>query len=214
MYIKLAIFLLAFALPKFVFGQRYLLHIDTVFVQTYNGGQAALLHWTASFDFGLSHFEIERSEDAQNWTKIGTMPNTTLTQRRSPEVPYRWLDSKIRVGKAYWYRLRCVAESGYYGYFYAPVVYPDWRGVFVDIFAVHRQILNIQNFDNQALTSVEISIFDAQNGLHYRLENVVLQPSHNKINLPEPLPSGCYFVRVAYLSQGQLRQFWQKILAF
>lgn len=82
--------------------------------------QVALLEWSTAFEENNSHFELERSEDGQNWTRIGSVEgagNSLETQH------YEFTDKlegiSVNASKLY-YRLRQVDYDG--AFEYSPVV--------------------------------------------------------------------------------------------
>jgi hypothetical protein len=80
--------------------------------ERYGDTRASLLKWASASEVNGSHFEIERSIDAQTWAKIGTVNavgNTTT------EVTYEFLDRTIDYARGqdvFYYRLNKVDLDG------------------------------------------------------------------------------------------------------
>jgi hypothetical protein len=78
----------------------------------YGDVRASLLNWVSSSEINGSHFEIERSIDAQTWAKIGTVNAVGNT---STDVAYEFLDRTIdhaRGQDVFYYRLNKVDLDG------------------------------------------------------------------------------------------------------
>jgi hypothetical protein len=204
-------FLLIFGLASaaLLSAQRRLVHIDTVYATPYYSTAYTALNWESSHDFDLLQYEIERSEDRQNWEKIHVMPNSTLTERRTPKVPYLWLDVHTRAGKIYWYRLRCVAQNSHFSYLYPAIPYPNTNGIWIEEQPLYGQTIFIQNFDNQVFERAKVEIFSPTFQLVFMRENLTLTPKLNRLNLENTLPVGCYFLRL-HLADG--RRIMQKLV--
>lgn len=204
-------FLLIFGLASaaLLSAQRRLVHIDTVYATSYYNTAYTALNWEASHDFDLLQYEIERSEDRQIWEKIHVMPNSTLTERRMPKVPYLWLDVHARAGKTYWYRLRCVAQNSHFSYLYPAIPYPNTKGVWVEEQPLYSQTIFIQNLDNQVFEQAKIEIFTPTHQLVFARDSLAIAPNLNRLNLEMSLPAGCYLLKL-YLPDG--RRISQKIV--
>jgi hypothetical protein len=80
--------------------------------ERYGNARASILNWVSASEINGSHFEIERSIDAQSWAKIGTVNavgNTTT------EVAYEFLDRTIDYARGqdvFYYRLNKVDLDG------------------------------------------------------------------------------------------------------
>ncbi len=67
----------------------------------------SLLRWTAGEEPGFSHYDIEKSADAVNYTKIGERQSQRLAQ----EMNYSFTDPEALNGTAF-YRIRMVNSNG------------------------------------------------------------------------------------------------------
>lgn len=72
----------------------------------------AVLEWQTSFEKDFSHFGIERSPDARQWTELGTVAGTGSAQT---PVRYQFTDESILEGVCY-YRLKLVEQDGSFTY--------------------------------------------------------------------------------------------------
>ncbi len=74
------------------------------------------LDWTTSQEVNGSHFEIERSDDAQNWTQIGSV---NAIGESTEEEHYSYIDQNVgllRSNGTFYYRLKMVDLDGQYEY--------------------------------------------------------------------------------------------------
>ena len=77
-------------------------------------GLSTNLDWTTASEINGSHFEIERSQDNKNWTKIGTV---AAVGESSTNQEYEFLDDKLPLNarsahKTFYYRLLMVDNDG------------------------------------------------------------------------------------------------------
>jgi hypothetical protein len=80
--------------------------------EQYGEARASILNWTSSSEINGSHFEIERSSDAQTWTKIGTVK---AAGNSTTEKSYEFLDRTIdhsRGQDVFYYRINKVDLDG------------------------------------------------------------------------------------------------------
>ena len=77
------------------------LPIELLYFNGFNQGKTNLLRWATAVEENVSHFELQRSKNAVDWTRIATVDaagNSTTTQT------YQHIDNEPYVGNNY-YRL-------------------------------------------------------------------------------------------------------------
>ncbi|GGM95407.1 hypothetical protein GCM10010967_31040 [Dyadobacter beijingensis] len=72
----------------------------------------AFLQWTTSAEANTSHFDIQKSANAKDWTTIGTRE---AAKESSALVHYNFWDTKLNAGANY-YRLKMVDQDGTFAY--------------------------------------------------------------------------------------------------
>lgn len=72
----------------------------------------ALLQWTTSAETNTSHFEIQKSLNARDWTAIGTRE---AAKESSALLSYTYWDNQLAAGTLY-YRLKMVDQDGTFAY--------------------------------------------------------------------------------------------------
>lgn len=72
----------------------------------------AFLQWTTSVETNTSHFEIQKSLNAKDWTTIGTRE---AAKESSAVLHYTHWDSQLAAGNIY-YRLKMVDQDGTFAY--------------------------------------------------------------------------------------------------
>jgi hypothetical protein len=74
--------------------------------------QSVNLTWSTASELNFDFFEVEKSSDAKNFTRIGTVKGNGTT---TVQHDYSFVDEKAMVGKAY-YRLKSVDLDGTFEY--------------------------------------------------------------------------------------------------
>jgi len=67
------------------------------------------LHWQTAQEINNQAFQIDRSVDGQNWTKVGMMPGVGTT---AEPQSYQFADHYAQPGQPYYYRLRQIDFDG------------------------------------------------------------------------------------------------------
>ncbi len=81
--------------------------VELIYFNAEKDGITSLLTWATASEINNSHFEVLRSVDAINWTKIGEVTGNGTTQQR---IQYQFVDKQPL--KVNYYRLRQVDFDG------------------------------------------------------------------------------------------------------
>lgn len=93
---------------QFTLGwEGVLLPLTLVDFSATHNGLATLVQWTTTFEEGLSHFAVERSDDGRNFITLGH-----VTARNSANKEFYFFSDTRPVEVKAWYRLRCVDRNG------------------------------------------------------------------------------------------------------
>jgi GEVED domain/Secretion system C-terminal sorting domain len=178
---------------RVVLGINLPVEITNFEVQKGNG-KTANLQWNTSGNIAENAaFEIERSADAQQWTKAGVI-NTMLTDPNTSLFSFN--DAAVLSGKSY-YRIKIVAKDGRFKY-------TDIRSI---VFANIKEKITVSpnpatDYITVQLTAehaaaVKIGLFDHSGKLVYQ-KNVAVSAGSNNIRLSDinsPAP-GLYYIKI------------------
>lgn len=107
-----------FLLPNFstigyyAYTQPIILPVKLAYFTGSADGCAASLQWKTAVEENFSHFEIERSEDDNNYSKIAAV-NTSGSAEGNV---YMYKDKTAVTGRRYYYRLKMIDNDGRYSY--------------------------------------------------------------------------------------------------
>ena len=71
-------------------------------------GKNVMVEWTVQNEINIAGYEVEKSFDGANFTKVN---NTIATGANQASVNYKWLDLNAQAGDQY-YRIRSIDRSG------------------------------------------------------------------------------------------------------
>lgn len=162
-----------------------------------------LLHWATARELGTSHFEIERSDDAMDFIKIGELKSGN--QKMENQI-YQYWDKEPQNGINY-YRLKQVDLDGTFTYtktiaidnqgiitkFEFQKIYPNPAQNEINfVFAVPNQSeLQLEIFDSNG-QSVSKSSKDYSKGIQNFTQNL------------SSFSKGLYILRISNLKTGQV----------
>lgn len=152
--------------------------------------QTTQLDWQTATELNNAGFEVERSQDARHWVKIGYVEGKGTTNETQN---YRHIDPDPRPGINY-YRLRQIDYDGQFEY--SPVRSVRVGELNVRIFPNpigEEQQLNVIFEKTPSREATTLRIFDISGQI---LRQAPLDGRSNQISLGE-LPAGVYFVEVA-----------------
>lgn len=156
-------------------------------------GANALLHWTTSTEYNNAGFEIERSENGTDFSKIGfILPegNTNVVHQ------YAYTDYTTKQGKQYYYKIKQIDKDGHFDYSNIARVVIDDQVAFDFYQLFPNPFSNELNFSFTSHDSAPI---------HLQLRNVeseivyetTLKNGSEKFSINfnnNPLPVGTYFI--------------------
>lgn len=153
-----------------------------------------LLQWSTATEINSSHFEIERSADAQMFSKIGD--NVTAAGNSNTEKNYTLLDIEPYNGINY-YRLKQVDFDGTTEY--SNIISVDFDNSLYDISIVPQPALqNVELYFKSAVkSSVNIDIYDPT-GRKVIETFFEIQTGRNVVNLDlNYIANGLYFLTIS-----------------
>ena len=150
------------------------------------------LNWEVSEDAGLYAYEIERSRDNINWTKITTVNANGTTGTFS----YESFDNNPPKGVSY-YRLRLIESTGMNRF--SPVkhiIIKDLESGLIVAPNPAKDNLTIR-FDAAGGGDIEISILNMQGSMQLtRKQRITAGLNNIMISLPETISAGTYVARI------------------
>ncbi|MEM9888170.1 MAG: T9SS type A sorting domain-containing protein [Bacteroidota bacterium] len=160
-----------------------------------------VLSWSTASETNNSHFEIERSEDAKIFKKIGQVAGngTTLAQQ-----DYRFLDAGVLADMTYYYRLKQVDTDGTSSYSKVQTARMQASENDISIYPNPvEDLLSLRIYSEEINTSIIVS--DLYGKAVLQVERVLSANTWNTIELDvSGLPAGAYFIRT---TKGQVKQF-------
>lgn len=157
-----------------------------------------LLEWQTEVVEEAAHFEIERSRDAKNFTKIDEVEVWQLMQ-----MVYHYTDASPLLGKSY-YRIKLVSKA-------KPPIYSDTKAIELQHFSKAKLFPNPATFQTQLVLNVN-QAFEATliltdvSGHHYWQKLLYLEKGYQKIVIPlVDLEVGQYWI---YLKGKGLERQW------
>ena len=172
----------------------------THFQAQLRSNQTTQLDWQTATELNNAGFEVERSQDARSWQKIGFVEGRGTTNEPQD---YRLVDPDPRPGLNY-YRLKQIDYDGQFEY--SPVRSVRLEGLAVHIFpnpVAERSELNVNFTTTPSRGNTSLRIFDISGQL---MQQMPLSGQYNRVDIGQ-LPAGVYFVEVV---EG--RKTWQERL--
>ena len=161
--------------------------------------ERVLLEWTTENEAGFKGFEIERSTDGVNWTRLGFVPGNGGTSQNQ----YNFFDNNPAVGANH-YRLRMVDYDGHARY--SQVERVDIHQVITSLRVLPNPVrgrATIQ-WNAQGNERAEIQLINAA-GKQMLARLVNCNPGYNQavLAIPGHWASGVYLLRVTAASGSQ-----------
>jgi len=183
----------------------------TSFTGKLNGG-AAKLSWTTGSEIDNRGFILERKENDGNWIAIASYLNTYSlvgAGNTSEQTEYTFVDTEIKPGNIYSYRLADVSETGETTVHEDDMVTIEYMDKLVNAeqFTISNVYPNPFNpstnieFSIPEKQDVKINVFDMRGKMVSELYNGSKSAGNHRITWDaSEFPSGIYFV---HLSNGQ-----------
>lgn len=148
-----------------------------------------VLDWITAQEKNVSHFELQRSEDARSWRDIATIPF------KESEHQYSYEDKVHSNG---YYRLAIADRDGHR--VYSDVRYEACTAVAGDIVAWPNPVADRLHLavTAEAVSVMQIRVYDAKGGLIYQ-GNKALQQGDNKLSLDfQSFAAGIYWLNLEW----------------
>ena len=160
------------------------LPVELLDLDAWPNTRGILLTWTTATELNSERFDIERSTDGQNWTRIGT---EVAAGSSFALIEYAFLDEAPKTGVNY-YRLHMIDLDG--SNTYSSIVFAEWNG---------RSPLcypnpNDGNFWLGVAADVTLEIVDAL-GQRVPFKRIEEAEERARIELLRPVP-GLYLLRI------------------
>ncbi len=158
----------------------------------------AVLSWKVASESNFSHYEVEKSTNGQQFTKIGEVQGLGLPT----EMVYGFNDPVQLSGTAY-YRLKMVNNDG--AYQYSKVVMLSTKGYVFDVKLVTNPFTGSRlplDYIVPRDGTVTAFLYDAVGKQVYRKTLLASKGINNAVlDIPASLAAGIYTVRVQYLDE-------------
>lgn len=166
---------------------RTVLPVELVDFTARNQDDRVLLNWSVASETNFSHYEVERSFDAQEYQSIGRVEADASSN-------YDFNDTAIFEGKAY-YRLRLVDFDGSYSF-------SMLRQIEKPVLNKRLKLYPTQTADQLSISSSEdkimsVEVFNAEGVLSKKISDLLLESTVLSVS---DLSSGVYKVRVRFLN--------------
>jgi uncharacterized repeat protein (TIGR01451 family) len=159
-----------------------------------------LLQWAASNETSTTQYEIERSINGTNFSKIGMKP---VAARQIGNNYYQWLDETTLAGVNYYYRLKMVNPNANAQYSEMVLVESIPSKVF-KLHAINNPFVDKLTISCTAAIKgdVTITLLD-MNGAIAKQNTASLKGGYNIIsfNHLEALPAGTYVLKITYANE-------------
>ena len=176
-----------------VLGINLPVEIASFDVQKGNG-KTAILNWITSGDMAdNAAFEIERSTDAQQWAKIGTV-TTSILQATTDHFSYQ--DANALTGKSY-YRIKTVSKDGSFRYSVVKsIAFSFLKGTVKVSPNPVTDYVTIQ-LSSEHTATIKIALYDYSGKTVYE-KNTSVAAGDNTIRLTDvkTVLSGMYYIKI------------------
>ena len=161
--------------------------------------QTVLLNWTTAQEINTSHFEIEYSNNANEFKKVATIEasGNSNTQKNYGA------NHTINKESVHYYRLKMVDKDGKFSYSEIVRLKSDTKGLLLDVYptiVTNTANINVTAIEN---STASIEVYNTQ-GQKVQQQHIVLKPGTQSIKLDASvLSKGNYFIRLV-TNQQQL----------
>ncbi len=195
------------------FGEFYLSHqtdtplndvpvpVTMLSFEAYAIDNDGLLIWQTASEINNSHFEVQRSKDGLNWTKIGTVEGNGTTNSIS-SYSYTDVDAKF-FSNTVIYRLRQVDYDNQFAYTQERIIEFGDEINMVVYPVPARNELHLKVTERERIERIEVL---GTGGNYVELTQPVATKGNATINV-DHLTSGMYFVKVTTSKSVYLRRF-------
>ncbi|WP_162912054.1 SGNH/GDSL hydrolase family protein [Pontibacter actiniarum] len=181
------------------------LPVELVQFRAAAAGQGVRLDWRTASEDENDRFEVERMQEGQSYTRVGTVAGAGNSNRR---LDYTFLDGGAPAGLLY-YRLKQLDHDG--SYTYSKVVAVRKAGAMEPTAMLYpsltdgRENIRLSANGFAQATPLAITLLDAfGKQVHQQRVNAGAQGEINAIvQFPEPLPEGLYIVKLTSPARTQ-----------
>lgn len=174
----------------FVKTQEAPLPVKLISFEVYREGETRTLRWATSEEFNASHFEIEKSNDAQVFRKLGSV------KAENQRASYIFNDVEEQKGTIY-YRLKMIDLDGTFGY---SRILSLNHGTVEDIFIAPNPVLDrVHVYGKSSFSGSKVTIMDLKGHV---IKNT-LWPTNGSLSVEE-LSTGTYLLK---FDNGQVLKF-------
>ncbi len=152
------------------------------------------LDWTTASEINNAYFDVERSSDGINFSKIGQIKGAVTSNKVNI---YTFIDANAAQGQRYYYRLKQTDINGDYSYtkIASALLLDDKQFTITEFYpnpAINSSAVSIMSAIN---TELKVQLFQTD-GILIREEKAGIIKGYNEIKLDvSMLPKGIYFVQ-------------------
>ena len=148
-----------------------------------NKDRANLLSWTATNEFNVASYIVERSVDGANFTDIGSVKSSVNSQ------DYSFTDGNLTASFSYYYRLKMIDAAGAFSY--SSVVKLNKQGKLV--FQIQPNPVENSTINLYGNNMKQVNVYDVNGKL--MLNTLVTNPDQASIKMNN-LTKGVYMINV------------------
>jgi hypothetical protein len=166
--------------------------------------KVAKLNWTTLQETNNLGFDIEKSSDGINFTKLGFVNGRVNS---SIATTYNYIDNNLT--NVQYYRLKQINTNGSFTYSEVKkVVYNNKNAIIESVNNPFENIINIKLY-NKINEKVQINLFDAKGAIVYNYSGFV---SNNIITLNDfsELSEGIYFIKLSVSNISETKKLIKK----
>ncbi len=154
------------------------------------------LNWNTVAEKDFSHFEIERSPDAQSFSKIGS----ANSKGGQSKVNYLYNDKSIESNNTYYYRLKMVDKDGSYAYSKIVTIGNNFVGnadITLASSLINENTLRLDVYANTE-TTIALDLYDVKGKKVITTQQEILKPGTNKLSIDvNHLNAALYLLKVS-----------------
>ena len=171
-----------------------------------SSNNSVYLKWSTASELSNTGFNIERSTNKTDWTKLGFVNGSGNS---SSTKLYSYIDKAITTSGIYFYRLKQIDNGG--GYKYSDIITSDINSPFV--FSLNQNYPNpfnpntIITYSLPAASNVKLVVYNAIGQIVKVLENSFRETGNYNISFnASDLPSGIYFYKLEACQFTQVKK--------
>lgn len=154
--------------------------------------EGILVNWPKGFGTENGGYELQRNSSAEapdQWTTIGQFWTVEEEQR---EKNYRWVDTEIKKGIVYYYRLQQQKANNSYGYSQIASAAVPQSDISFSVYPNPAKALVTMVLENTADAQVKLSLYTSSGKW---IKNINWSDSNTKQLVVDDLSAGLYFIQ-------------------